>query len=301
MRFMMIVKSNAQSESDALPDEKILAAMGKYNDELVKAGVMIGGEGLHPSSQGARVKLEKKKVSVTDGPFAETKELVAGYWMIDVGSRAEAVEWAKRIPSVAGEVEVRQVHEISDFPVDSSETSDGWRSHEQKFRDAVDPKSPKHAPPPRIPGTTRYMIIHKASPISEAGALPDPKLLANMGAVLQEVIDSGMLLAADGLHPSSKGFRVRANGPNRTVIDGPFAETKELIAGFSIIQVKTKEEAIAFAKRCATCASTPDDRYDGEIEVRQVHEIEEFPVDPAEEKDGWRAKELAFRERTQGH
>jgi hypothetical protein len=303
MRFMMIVKSDAQSESDALPDEKILSAMGKYNDDLIKAGVMLAGEGLHPSSKGARVKLERKTVTVTDGPFAEAKELVAGYWLIDVGSRSEAVEWAKRIPGARGEVEVRPLHELTDFPVDPSETKDGWRSDEQKFRDATNPKLTKHAPPKRIPGTTRFMIIHKANPLSEAGALPDPKLLAAMGAVIQAEVERGALLAADGLQPSAKGFRVRAQGANRTVIDGPFAETKELIAGFSIIQVKNKEEAVAFAKRCIECVRglVSDDSYDGEIEIRQVHEIEEFPVDPAEEKDGWRAKELAFRERTQGN
>ena len=116
MRFMVIVKANEESEAGVLPDEKILATMGKYNEELVKAGVMLAGEGLHPSSKGVRVKFEGGKKTVTDGPFAETKELVAGFWLWQVKSKEEAVEWLKRAPFDGGtEVELRQVFEAEDF------------------------------------------------------------------------------------------------------------------------------------------------------------------------------------------
>jgi hypothetical protein len=119
MRFMVIVKANKESESGALPDEKILAEMGKYNEELVKAGVMLAGEGLHPSSRGARVRFQGSKRTVVDGPFTEAKELVAGYWLWQVKSKEEALEWLKRAPFQEGEVEIRQVHEAADFaPVD---------------------------------------------------------------------------------------------------------------------------------------------------------------------------------------
>ncbi len=115
MRFMMIVKADKDSESGVLPDEKVLADMAKYNEEMVKAGVMLAGEGLQASSKGARVSFTGGKPNVTDGPFAETKELVAGFWLIQVKSKAEAIEWAKRVPFDTGQIEVRQVFELEDF------------------------------------------------------------------------------------------------------------------------------------------------------------------------------------------
>jgi hypothetical protein len=116
MRFMVLVKANKDSEAGVLPDEKILAEMGKYNEELVKAGVMLAGDGLQPSSKGARVRFEGKKRTVIDGPFSETKELVAGYWIWQCRSKEEAIEWLKRAPFDEGaEVEIRQVYELSDF------------------------------------------------------------------------------------------------------------------------------------------------------------------------------------------
>jgi hypothetical protein len=116
MRFMVIVKASEESEAGVLPDEKILSAMGKYNEELVKAGVMLAGEGLHPSSKGLRVRFDGGKRTVTDGPFSETKELIAGFWLWQVKSKEEAIEWLKRAPFDGGtEVELRQVFEAEDF------------------------------------------------------------------------------------------------------------------------------------------------------------------------------------------
>jgi hypothetical protein len=115
MRFMVLVKANKDSEAGVLPDEKILTEMGKFNDELVKAGVMLAGEGLQPTSKGARVKFSGAKRTVRDGPFTEAKELVAGFWLWQVKSKDEAIEWAKRIPFQDGEVEIRQVFESEDF------------------------------------------------------------------------------------------------------------------------------------------------------------------------------------------
>ncbi|HVG35581.1 MAG TPA: YciI family protein [Pyrinomonadaceae bacterium] len=116
MRFMIIVKANKDSEAGVLPDQNILAEMGKFNEELVKAGVMLAGEGLQPSSKGARVKFEGSKRTVIDGPFSETKELVAGFWLWQVKSKEEAIEWLKRAPFDGGtEVEIRQVFEAEDF------------------------------------------------------------------------------------------------------------------------------------------------------------------------------------------
>jgi len=113
---MMMVKASQDSEAGVLPSRELVAAMGKYNEELIKAGVMLAGEGLHASSKGARVSYSGERRSVTDGPFTETKELIAGYWLIQVSSKEEAIEWAKRVPFEDGEVEIRQVSEASDFP-----------------------------------------------------------------------------------------------------------------------------------------------------------------------------------------
>jgi hypothetical protein len=119
MRFMMIIKATKDSEAGVMPSEKLLAAMAKYNEELVKAGVMLDGVGLQASSKGARVKYAAGKRTVTDGPFTETKELIAGFWMIQVKSKQEAIEWAKRVPfevdDKPGEIELRQVFELEDF------------------------------------------------------------------------------------------------------------------------------------------------------------------------------------------
>jgi hypothetical protein len=117
MRFMMLVKASEDSEAGKFPGRELVAAMGQFNEEMAKAGVLLAGEGLQPSSKGARVTYTGAKRLVTDGPFAETKELLAGFWMIQVKSRAEALDWASRVPFTDGEVvEVRQVFESSDFP-----------------------------------------------------------------------------------------------------------------------------------------------------------------------------------------
>jgi len=115
MRFMMIVKANKDSEAGLLPTEEQLAEMAKYNEELVKGGVLLSGEGLQASSKGARVRYSGAKRTMIDGPFAETKELIAGFWLIQVRSKDEALEWARRVPFQEGEVEVRQVFELEDF------------------------------------------------------------------------------------------------------------------------------------------------------------------------------------------
>ncbi|HYH97940.1 YciI family protein [Hyalangium sp.] len=118
MKFMILIKADKNSEAGVIPDERLLTEMGKFNEELVKAGVMLAGEGLHPSSKGARVRFSGSKRTVMDGPFTEVKELIAGFWMWEVKSREEAIEWVKRIPNPMGmesEVEIRQVFTADDF------------------------------------------------------------------------------------------------------------------------------------------------------------------------------------------
>jgi hypothetical protein len=118
MRFMVLVKASTDSEAGVLPSEELLTEMGKFNEELVKSGVLLAGEGLHPSSKGVRVKFSGRQRTVIDGPFAEAKELIAGFWLWQVRSKEEAIEWAKRIPNPQGdmgEIEIRQVFEAEDF------------------------------------------------------------------------------------------------------------------------------------------------------------------------------------------
>ena len=118
MRFMIIVKATADSEAGKMPSEQLLADMGKYNEELAKAGVLLAGEGLHPSAKGARVRFSGSNRTVVNGPFPETKDLIAGFWLIEVGSKEEAIEWVKRCPNPMegdSEIEIRQVFEAADF------------------------------------------------------------------------------------------------------------------------------------------------------------------------------------------
>jgi len=134
MRFMVIVKANKDSEAGVLPTEEMLTEMGKFNEELVKAGVMLAGEGLHASSKGARVKFSGGNKTVIDGPFAETKELIAGFWLWQVKSLEEAIEWLKRAPFEDTEVEIRQVFEAADF---GDEFTPELREQEERLRAQV--------------------------------------------------------------------------------------------------------------------------------------------------------------------
>jgi hypothetical protein len=138
MRFMMIVKATKNSEAGVMPEEKMIAAMTKYNEELVKAGILVDGAGLQPSSQGARIQYFGERVTVIDGPFAETKELIAGYWVINVKSKQEAIEWAKRAPNPYGEgaegyIELRRFFELEDFA--PSDAIDQARELQKKIED----------------------------------------------------------------------------------------------------------------------------------------------------------------------
>src|SRR3989449_5434588 len=137
MRFMVLVKADKNSEAGVLPDEKILTEMGKFNEELVKAGVLLAAEGLQPSSKGARVRFSGAKRTVIDGPFAETKELVAGFWLWQVKSKEEAIEWVKRCPNPSpgeSEIEIRQVFEAEDF---GAEFTPELRAQEERIRAQV--------------------------------------------------------------------------------------------------------------------------------------------------------------------
>lgn len=141
MKVMVIVKANADSEAGKMPPTELFEAMGKYNEELVKAGILLAGEGLHPSSRGKRVLFDGAKRSVVDGPFAETKELIAGFWIFQVKSMDEAVEWVKRVPNPMGEqstIEIRKVFEAEDF---GEALTPELREQEERLRASVESKN----------------------------------------------------------------------------------------------------------------------------------------------------------------
>jgi hypothetical protein len=141
MRFMMMVKADKDSEAGVLPGKELVAAMGKFNEEMAKAGVLLAAEGLQASSKGARIRFSGQKRTVTDGPFTEAKELLAGFWLIQVKSKEEAIEWASRVPFEEGEIEIRQVFETSDFPADILPPEDAAR--EEALRQELERKAKK--------------------------------------------------------------------------------------------------------------------------------------------------------------
>ena len=178
--------------------------------------------------------------------------MLAGFWVIQTPSKEAAIEWAERCPfesdvtalasGAEGEIEVRQIFELEDFPTNPDES--GWRESEAAYQEQF------HAAPTPITKKRQFMMNMMADDDSEAGVLPSEKLLAEMGSLMAEMARTGVLLAGEGLQSSAKGAKVKFSAGKRSVVDGPFAETKELVAGYSLIQVDSKEEALTWAERC---------------------------------------------------
>jgi hypothetical protein len=273
MRFMVLVKGDASSEAGVRPDAKIAAEMGKFNEELQKANVMLAGEGLYASSQGARVRCNKttKKISVLDGPFAEAKELVAGLWIIQTRSKQEALEWLKRAPFQGGEVELRPFFELEDFPADPAQGKpEEWRTKEQAMRETMSAQTS------RGKKKMRFIGFVKGGADSESGKMPETAALEKMGAFVEEAVKAGVFLGGDGLKPTAAGAKVRYDGAKRTVIDGPFTEAKEIIAGYSILAVDSKEEAVEWTKRFVAVDAEIRSIPEVECELRRIFEPEDF-------------------------
>jgi hypothetical protein len=309
MRFMMMIKSDARSEAGQLPEQAMLAEMGKFNEELAGAGLMLAGEGLQPSAKGARVRRKGDTFTVVDGPFAEAKELVAGFWLVRAPTLDEAVGWAKRVPCVEeGEIELRRLWEMSDFPApeagEPAAKGDDWREFEGRFREQHGQGETGAAPaapstPPRKAGTTRFMVMLKSDATSESGEPPTEAAMNQMGALMEELGAAGALLGGEGLRPSREGAKVRFSRGKRTVLDGPFSETKEMIAGYLMVQLPALADAIAVAKRwLAIHVETGRGLDAGEIEIRQVFEMADLPDDTSD--SGWRAREEKLRAKLEG-
>jgi hypothetical protein len=261
MRFMIMRKSAENTEAGAKASPELLAAMVGFHDDLAKAGIFKQGDGLKPSSLSTRVRLDGKKFVVVDGPFAETKELVAGYSVIEVPSKDDALAIMRRWPEQDGDVELelRQLYGAEDFPADPA---------------AGEPPPP--APPVRKRGTTRYALLLKSDARAEAAAPPDPEAIKAMDGLIGEVVASGAMLGGEGLKRSALGSKLRRAGGKVTVVDGPFTESKEMIAGFTLLQYASKQEAIDFAKRWLQIHVDVMGVSEGEIEIRPVYEAEDF-------------------------
>jgi hypothetical protein len=187
--------------------------------------------------------------------------------------------WARKVPFQEGQIEIRPLFGPEDFP--------------------ADPEAPAAAaeptPSPRKPGTRRYMLMLKSDRLTESGAMPSQEVLGQMGALMEDMTRQGALLSGEGLKPSSASKRVKFAGGKTSVIDGPFTESKELIAGYIILQAGARAEAVEWARRWLEVHAGQPGLEGGEIEVRLLSELEDFPVDPNEQPGGWRDQERKLR------
>lgn len=232
MRYISMHTSNASMEAGEPPSPELMAAMGPLMGEMMEAGVFVSGEGLRPTSHGVRLTFSNGQRTITKGPFTGSNELIDRYLIVRVHSLDEAIEWATRFAGGLGdsEIDVRPVTEVWDLGL---------------------------MPKPANETTTRYMILHKADARSEAGQ-PAPVSLS--------ALDTNVLLSTEALQPSAKGVRLKFSGGQRRVIDGPFTESKELIAGYSIMDVQSIDEVIEWASRFAALIG------DVGIEIRPLYE-----------------------------
>lgn len=239
MRLIWMHKADKDTEAGVPPSPELIVKMGELMKEMAKSGVLLAGEGLQPSSTGVRLKFSGGKRSVTHGPLSGSNELVAWFAIVRTKSMEEVIEWASRFGKVVGDAEI-----------DIGVVKEPW-----DLGLCLKPEGQ----------ATRFMIMHKADKKSEAGITPTTEALGAMRELTQETIKAGAFLSAERLQPSSKGMRLKLSGRKRSLIDGPFTESKELIAGYCMLQVKSKDEAIEWASRFAKVLG--DARAAGNVEV----------------------------------
>ncbi|NVB80980.1 MAG: hypothetical protein HOV81_21465 [Kofleriaceae bacterium] len=251
MRFFSIVPSDANSEAGIMPDPSIFADMAKLAEEGFRNGTLLAQDGVKPSAEGARVKFDAGKVRVVDGPFAESKELVAGWAILRFPTLDAAIAEAKRLPMKC-EIEIRQIVEAEDLGADPAS--------EAAMRAAM---------PPVAPGMHRYVLFLKSSPEAESGAMPSNDIIEAMNRYNAELVAAKAMLGGEGFHGTAKGARVDlATGK---VTKGPFGDPRKVLAGYWMIQAASLADAIAWAKKAPI--------KDGEIEVRTVFELADFPAE----------------------
>ncbi len=246
MRFISIHKEDRNSKADVPPSAELVAGIGRLIEEGLKTGTFLRGEGLGSSLKRKRLTSSNGKLTILNGLPAGSNELIGGVMIILVKSSDEALEWASRLASVLGdgEIEVGQVKEPWDVGM---------------------------CPKPEGLATLRFLLVQKADPNSEAVPL-SAETIAGLEDLKAEMVKAGVFLGAEALYPSAQGARLKYSAGKRTLVDGPFTEAKELIGGFSIIQVASKAEAIAWSRRFADVfleANIPDDL---EIDIYQLGE-----------------------------
>jgi hypothetical protein len=241
MLFMVMHKTDAKMEASVRPDQTIVTRMGELIGESLRAGKFLNGAGLKASVHRVRLHCSAGQCTITQGPLTGANELVAGFVMLEVKSMDEAIAWTRRIGDVLGDVEI-----------DLGPVVEAWDI-------GVAPK-----PSGEIP--LRCLAMPKADAAFEAGKPMPPEQSAKLRKLLDEMKQAGVLLASETLKPSAKAMRLRATAGKHSVFDGPFAESKELVAGFSIIRVDSKPEALAWTKRYADILG------DCEVDIREVLE-----------------------------
>ncbi len=238
MRFMIMHKMTDELEKGLPPDPAVLAGVDRLIGEAIEEKAFVSGEGLKPTAQRLHIAYRKGRRTITDGPFTEAKELVAGYALMSVRSKEEAIAWCDRFAAAIGDVELFLGPVVEPWDLG--------------FGDR-----PADAP-------LRFLSMHKMDERAENDLPPDPQLMAKMGALIAEMTKAGVLQATGGLASTRKGARIRFDGGKRTVIDGPFTESKELIAGFAILELPSKAAAIEWAMRFGEIVKV------NEVEVREV-------------------------------
>ena len=241
MRIMMMHKADRFCEGDVPPPPKLVEEMGALMGEMVQAGVLLGGEGLRPSALGVRLRFAGGRRSQLRGPFIGDNELPAGFTIVRVPTLDAAVDWATRYAAVVGDAEI-----------DVSPVAEPWDI-------GVCPK-------PEGLATTRYMLLHKADRDSEAGVLPGAAQQAALAELRREMVRAGVFVTAENLQASAKGVRLHYSGGRRTVTDGPFTESKELIAGYCLCRLESLAQAMQWSVRFAAVVG------DVEIDIRPVLE-----------------------------
>jgi hypothetical protein len=240
MRFMIMHKMTEEMEKGLPPDPAIIEGVDRLVKDGLKDKVFVSGEGLKPSSQRVHIVYKNGKRTITDGPFTEAKELVGGFALMRVRSKEEAIAWCDKYAAVVGDVELFMGPVVEPWDL------------------GMMPK-PANAP-------LRFLSMPKMDERSDNETPPDPKLMTKMGALIDEMTKAGVLQATGGLAGTKKGARIRFEGGKRTVIDGPFAESKEVVAGYAILNLPSKAAAIEWAMRFGDVVKV------NEIEVRQIAE-----------------------------
>ncbi|MFT3923906.1 MAG: YciI family protein [Myxococcales bacterium] len=238
MKFMVMHKTTPDIEAGIMPPESLIKEVGQLVGKAREEGRLVDGAGLRPSSTRVRVTFKDGKRTVKHGPYKGDNELIAGFSMLKVNSMDEAIEVAEHFAKIVGDVEI----EIG--PV-----TEPWDL-------GMMPK-PADAP-------LRVLAMHKADKKSEAGVPPSPQLMENMGKLIEQMVKSGVFLGGQGLAPSAKSTRILSKEGKHTVIDGPFAESKELVSGYMIMEFDTKAEAVAFGERYIDVVHAT------EVDVREV-------------------------------